>query len=114
MKKKFIYIYIYISLMLLIFLTGCFTPYKLVCRHNAMVSALRLSEEYPVRIAYGFIGGIDNRHVQSQALIDGEWKWLSVMENDVYISKKDEEFIVLKYMTIEEVLEAWFRNNKKR
>lgn len=113
MKKKAIYIYI--GLMLLIFSTGCFTPYKLVCRHNAMISALRLSEEYPIRIAYGFIGGIDNRHVQSQALIDGEWKWLSVMENDVYISKKDDEFIVLKYMTIEEVLGTWFnkRNAKK-
>jgi len=86
---------IIISMCVLIF--GCSATFTPVCRHNAVLAALTVGEQYPVRMVWGNTPkpGIDkagklyNAHVQAQAFINGEWCWLQVTGGMVQVGSKD-------------------------
>lgn len=46
------------------------------CQHEALVAAMVYMQEYEVRIAYGQMRDGSAAHVQAQAFIDGQWRWL--------------------------------------
>ena len=75
------------------------------CRHNALFAAIIYGEYYPVRFQIGPIrcGGT---HVQAQAYIDGEWKWLRLnrMNWPVVADEHDSFFTPERKMTIDDFI----------
>jgi len=56
-------------------LSNIFKKTKSVCRHTAPLAYRVMKEKYPVRIVIGKTPS-GKEHMQAQAQIDGEWKWL--------------------------------------
>ena len=70
------------------------------CRHRALISAFTFAGQgYPVRIAYGKSGSY--AHVQAQAYVEDEWKFLRWNGGEVWIGKKD-NFAVTHTFTLRE------------
>ena len=57
-------------------LFSCSPTWTPVCRHNAMLAAIVVGEQYPVRIVSGTTA--TGRHAQAQAYIAPSWIWLGV------------------------------------
>ena len=76
------------------------TSYRTDCRHRALISAFTFADKgYPVRIAYGQSGSYS--HVQAQAYVEDEWKFLRWNGGEVWIGKKD-NFSVTHIFTLRE------------
>lgn len=92
---------------ILFMLMGCIgTP---VCRHNALYTASVAQEEYPVRMVLGYKN--QTPHVQTQALINKKWEFIGQTLFGVGTTTKDQGFIVVEYMTLEEFIRKWFNAN---
>lgn len=78
--------------------------YVPACRHNALISAVIVSEQYQeVRIDFGPTdGGV--WHAQAKAFISGEWVWLQVANGRVYLGRK-ERFDALNSYTVKEYMD---------
>lgn len=90
---------------------------KPVCRHNALFVAMVAGEVHPVRIVYGpVVGDEGTGHVQAQAYIDGKWRWLTLINGQVYDSDREEFMFALpRFQTIEEYMDTalyWMYNNR--
>jgi hypothetical protein len=75
------------------------------CKHMALVAAAIFEQDgYATRIMYGSLIGQGGYHVQAQAFIDGEWRWLRSKAVFVYVKVQD-QFIVEREYSIDELYE---------
>ncbi|MDQ5985909.1 MAG: hypothetical protein CSYNP_01626 [Syntrophus sp. SKADARSKE-3] len=80
-----------ICICLIFLLCSCATVHSGVCRHNALYAAVVMGERYDVRIDFGPSSLNPNIwHAQAKAMIGGEWQWLQVRGNHVWVGRKDE------------------------
>jgi hypothetical protein len=96
---------------LLLLLTGCSQTFQPVCRHNAVLAAITVGEQYPTKIAFGPIKGKAGEliwHSQAKAYINGEWVWLNKIGNSIQVGTI-EKFDPLNEYTIKEFLDKFFR-----
>lgn len=94
-----------------IFLTSC-TPTlntKILCRHKALSVATAVRQHYPVRIAIGKWKGIN--HVQSQAKINGKWRYIKGNQNKVVITHLN-NFKVISHLDLKEYFNILMREQK--
>ena len=92
MRKHYLIISITRLIPLLIWVSlmwGCVRSWPIVCRHNAEICRIVAEEQgFETRKILGRNSeGI--WHVQSQALINGEWEWLGTNGNEVFIDSQD-------------------------
>jgi hypothetical protein len=67
-----------------------------------------MGEKYPVRIQYGASTPWAD-HVQAQACIDGNWKWLEVEHGLIYVGKQ-EKFNPTTVLTVTDFIAlGWYR-----
>ncbi len=105
---------IWLLVAIVMLLAGCaYQKWDGACRHEASYSALVAGEWYPVRLAYGKMiptgtawNGERQGHIQAQAKIDGEWKWLCVIKGRVWVCSQD-QFTVEGYIAGKELVQ-WF------
>lgn len=107
-NKMFILI---LGFSLLIFSTvGCVPRTKPVCRHYALLSAITYQdiEKVPTRLVVGIsVIDLTKGHVQAQAYINNEWKWIKFKNNKIQISEQD-KFVAYRYMDINTYLRRVF------
>jgi len=61
------------------------------CRHRAMYTAsVAISHGYEYDIVRGMY--LDEHHAQTRALIDGEWYWLFLTDENVYAVETFDDF----------------------
>jgi len=89
--RTFSIIVAFSSAFLVIFLCGCTTvSFKGNCKQNALYTAATFLEEgYKVRVVFGKATTPGETHVQSQAFVNGEWRWLErVRGNEVITGRQ--------------------------
>lgn len=103
---------IFLVIVSLLLLSSCATTFKPVCRHNAILAALTVGEKYPVRLVWGNVSGNWQNHVQAQALIDGQWRWLDVIGGTVQIGDQD-NYNAWNVMTVREFIDFEWKTGVK-
>lgn len=75
-----------------------------VCRHEALIASVIYEEAgYETRLTWGPSTRDDSYHIQTQVLIDGEWKWVKV-RNKIHLDiGHQDDFDVEKYYDTDEV-----------
>ena len=75
--------------LLLTLCMGCYHSWPVVCRHNAELCQIVAEEQgFETRKILGKTAK-GTWHVQTQALINGEWQWLGTNGREVFIDYKD-------------------------
>lgn len=94
---------------LFICFVGCTTIYKMpfrpICAQKALYTALVSNQYHSARIAWGRIHG--SLHVQAQIWINGRWQWITTKQGSIYLSPRDEGFLVERYLTSAEFM-RWY------
>jgi len=82
------------------------TEIAIQCRHEAILCYVVFNEHYPVEMCVGPSAIPSTYHVQTRALINGEWQWLKMSGDTVFTSYQDPFTVTMEAISMTKVL-SW-------